>query len=99
MIVLVGHPTRNRRPAATQWRLIEYDPATRLPVGDVGSRWEPADLAGRPCRVSGRITDWASGLLGHPVAVGPPAEDLAGPGAWHLHPSPEARPRGGEEGR
>jgi hypothetical protein len=85
VIVLVGRPVRDRAPTATEWRLIEYDPTTRLPIGDVGGRWEPADFTGRAGRVNGRVLDWAARLLGHPVTVGRPADELAGPGSWHLH--------------
>lgn len=95
MIVLVGRPVRDRRPAATEWRLIEYDAAARVPVADRGSRWEPAGHTGQPCQLSSRVTDWAAHVLGHPVTLGPPAEELAGPGSWHLRLSttPEAASR------
>jgi hypothetical protein len=92
VIVLVGRPVRDRRPAATEWRLIEYDRATRLPLGDRGFRWEPAGPSGQSCRVGGRVLDWAGRLLGHPVSVGRPADDLAGPGSWHLDPADPADP-------
>lgn len=88
MIVLVGRPVRDRVPAATEWRVIEYDPATRLPIADVGGRWEPADFAGRPCQLTRRVLDWAADLLGSAVSVGERAEELAGRHSWHLGTCP-----------
>lgn len=88
MIVMVGRPVRDRAPAATEWRLIEYDATTRLPVGDLGCRWEPADPAGRPGAVTDRVTAWAGQVLGQPITLGRSADELAGPGSWHLHPRP-----------
>jgi hypothetical protein len=82
-MVLIGRPVRSRHLAAVEWRVIEYDGSTGLPVGDVGSWWEPA--AGRPVGApSDRVIARAGRLLGRPVVAAGPADQLAGPGSWHL---------------
>ena len=86
VIVLLARPARDRLPTATRWRLIEYDSTTRLPVGDVAARWEPAGSC-PPARVNHWVSDWASTVLGHPVRADEPATDLAGPGSWHVLPA------------
>lgn len=88
-VVLTARPARSRTPSATRWQLVEYDPATRLPVGDVADRWEPAGpptVAGRP--VSAWVLAWVADTLGHPVTVGGPADALAGPSSWYVHGPP-----------
>lgn len=86
MIVLLARPARDRLPCTTCWRLIEYDSTTRLPVGDIAARWDPAGSS-PPAWITPWVADWVSAVLGHPVRVDEPATDLAGPGAWHVLPA------------
>lgn len=86
VMVLVGRPARDRRPAATEWRVVEYDPADRVPVRDVGSWWEPATPGGPAGPVSDRAAARAADLVGYPVVAARQADELAGPGSWHLDP-------------
>ena len=85
MLVLLARPARDRQPAATHWRLIEYDAVTGLPVADVASQWEPAGSAPTGT-ITAWVRGWAADVLGHPVRIEDPATSLAGPGSWHVHP-------------
>lgn len=84
-VVLTGRPARSRPPSATRWRLIEYDPATGLPVGDVADRWQPAGApppGGQP--VNAWLLAWVTATLGYPAAVVRSADRLAGPSSWYV---------------
>lgn len=90
VVVLSGRSVRRRTPSATWWRLIEYDPVTDLPLSDVANRWEPAGppaVATRP--VSSWVLTWITSTLGHPAAVGGPADAIAGPSSWYVHLIPD----------
>ena len=90
MIVLTGRRVRDRTPSAVHWRLIEYDPATLVPVADLASQWEPAAMAALngpegPGRVSDWILAWIAEATGDPTAaLGRPADPIAGPGSWYI---------------
>lgn len=85
-VVLAGRRVRDRAPSAVHWRLIEYDPATRLPVADLGSQWEPAAMAAVVglSRVSEWVTAWVAEVVGPAATIGDPAGSLAGPGSWYV---------------
>lgn len=91
VIVLSGHRVRRRAPSAVEWRLIEYDPVTLVPIADLGSQWEPAAMAAVEGlnRVSAWVLAWVEEVTGHPVVLHP-ADSAPAPGAWHVEPRSSA---------
>lgn len=102
MIVLLACPAADRTSSAVQWRLVEYDPVTLLPIADVGDRWQPADARARPATGTDRpaitpwLTAWVVATLGRPVGIRD-AGHVAGSAAWRVESAPADEDRDHEE--
>lgn len=85
VVVLTARPVRRRKPSATVWRLLTYDPATRTPVADIAQSWQPAGaprIATSPVPVL--VADWVAAVLGRHAVIGPDADTYAGPDSWYV---------------
>lgn len=93
VLVLIARRARRRGPSATVWTVLAYDPHARVPVVDLAQRWQPAGAgsgtaaaADPPAAVPEPVAQWVTEVLGRDTGIGGPADDLAGPGSWHLFP-------------
>lgn len=89
VVVLLARPARDRTPTSVVWQLLTYDRHTRLPVGEIARRWEPAGPAaglrpGQNITVPDRIAHWLRVVLDGCATIAGPAHELAGPGSWHV---------------
>lgn len=96
-VVLLARPARDRAPTATVWRLLTYDRHTRTPLADIARRWHPATTDpdygdGSNGAIPEPVTRWVTAVLGLGAAITGPADDLAGPISWHVHPAPAPAP-------